>query len=345
MLRRLGAAVRCRGWQVRWGSTYKVVTPEDAVQLVPSGATVTVGGFVAQNCAEEVLMHLGERFRNEGEPKDLTLLFAGGPGDFATRGINHLAQEGMVKRAIGSHYGQVPMLGQMALQNKIDAFNMPMGAISRMIRARAAGQVGYITQVGLDTMIDPEQGGGKIVASREQEPLVKSIELEGQRHLFFPALDIDVAILRGTTADPDGNVTFERESLYVDNMIQAMATRASRGVVIVQVQCIAEAKSLSPRQVHIPGTMVDAVVVCRDPALNHTMSYFTDYNPSYAGAVRQPPRILRLPLDERKVIARRAALELLPNDVVNLGIGMPEGVASVAEEEKILKYITLTTEP
>ena len=300
---------------------------------------------MAQNCAEEILQALGNRFEKTGEPADLTVLFGGGPGDSSTRGINHLAKEGMVKVAVGSHYGQTPMLGKMAQDNKIAAYNLPLGSVSRMIRARAANQIGYITTVGLDTMADPRRGGGKInQLAEEHGDIVKNIEIEGIPHLLFKSMDIDVAILRGTTADPDGNITFERESLYADCLNQAMAVRACRGVVLVQVERVAEYKSINPRQVRIPGTLVDGVVVCRNPD-NHHMSYFTPYHPGYTAEIREPAKIHNLALSDRKIIARRATLEIHPNDVVNLGIGMPEGVANVAEEERVLRYFTLTTEP
>jgi propionate CoA-transferase len=175
---------------------------------------------------------------------------------------------------------------------------------------------------------------------------VKEIELDGQKYLFYKALPIDVALVRGTTADPDGNVTMERESLYNDNMMQAMAGRARRGVVIAQVERVAAAGSLHPRHVRIPGTMVDCVVVA--PAEKHPMSYWCDYNPAVTGDVREPPKPKgekTMELDERKVVARRAVMEIVPDQVINLGIGMPEGVAKVAEEESILKFLELTTEP
>ena len=331
--------------QTRYASNYKVVDVNDAVHLIRSGSTITVGGFVAQNCPEEILKALGERYEETQEPADLTVLFGGGPGDSATRGINHLAKDGMVKLAIGSHYGQTPMLGKMAQENKIAAYNLPLGSVSRMIRARAANQIGFITTVGLDTMVDPRCGGGKINQRAEEHgDIVKNIDIEGIPHLLFKSMDIDVAILRGTTADPDGNITFERESLYADCLVQAMAVRACRGIVLVQVERVAEVKSINPRQVHIPGTLVDGVVVCQNPE-NHHMSYFTPYHPGYTAEIREPAKIRSLPLSDRKIIARRATLEIHPNDVVNLGIGMPEGVANVAEEEKVLNHFSLTTEP
>ena len=349
MMRRLvagaGGLTRAVG-PVRFGTSRdKVVTVEDAVYLVPDGATVTVGGFVAQGCAEYVCEALGQRFRETGSPKDLTLLFGGGPGDSNNRGLNHFAQPGMLKRAIGGHYGQSPMLGKMALDGAFEAYFMPMGCVSRMIRCAASGSPGHITKIGLGTMMDPALGGGKL-NSRTKEDIVKVIELEGEKYLFYKAVPIDVALIRGTTADPEGNITMERESLYCDHMMQAMAGRSRRGVVIAQVERLAAAGSLHPRNVRVPATMVDCVVLA--PEEKHQMSFWSGYNPSLTGEVRLPPKSKgdkSMELDERKVIARRATMEIVPDQVINLGIGMPEGVALIAEEENVLKFLEMTTEP
>jgi len=311
--------------------------------LVQSGDTLAISGFVSMGAPEELLSALGRRFEQTGEPKDLTLLFQGGPGDWDKRGINHLAKEGMVKRSIGTHYGQVPMLGQMALDNKIEAYNLPMGAVSRMIRCAATGQPAHITEIGIGTMIDPKNGGGKINTDTKED-IVSDIMIDNQRYLMYKSIPIDVAFIRGTYADPDGNLVFTREALYGDNLMMAMAARARRGIVIAQVEGVADRGSLNPRDVVVPGTMVDCVVKAKPE--NHTMGFFHGYCPEITGEIRAPAKIGKpMKLDIRKMIARRAALELLPNQVVNLGIGMPEGVAMVADEEKCLDYIELTTEP
>ena len=212
-------------------------------------------------------------------------------------------------------------------------------------------------------MADPKFGGGKI-NSVTKEDIVEEIEVGseffprllkaqhsifsgmqvlGKKYLIYKAVPINVAIIRGTTADPSGNITMERESLYVDNLIQAMAARASGGIVLCQVERVATENSLRPRDVKIPGTLVDGVVVAKPE--NHWMSYITPYNPGFTSEIKTPVSLESMEFDERKIIARRAVLEVVPNQVVNLGIGMAEGVALVAEEEKILNYFTLTTEP
>jgi len=321
----------------------KQTTAEDAVKLINSGNTVCCSGFVAQSPPELLLRTLGKRYEETQAPKDLTLVFYGGPGDWGKLGLNHLAKPGMLRRTIGSHYGQTPEIAKLVQANKVEAYNLPMGSLSRMIRATAQGSQGHMTRIGLGTMVDPKHGGGKISAITTDD-LVSAVDFLGETQLFYKALPIDVAIIRGTTADANGNITMERESLYLDVLIQAMAARASGGLVIAQVERMAAVDSLNPRNVKVPGSVVDAVVCAEDPA-DHPMSFPTRYHAGYSAEVRWPPSTKAMEMSARKIIARRAAMELLPNQVVNLGIGMPEGVAAVADEEGILQFVTLTTEP
>eukprot|EP01059_Diplonema_ambulator_P015890 TRINITY_DN270_c0_g1_i1.p1 TRINITY_DN270_c0_g1~~TRINITY_DN270_c0_g1_i1.p1 ORF type:complete len:716 (+),score=203.52 TRINITY_DN270_c0_g1_i1:124-2271(+) len=330
--------------QRRWATLrHKVVTASDAVSAVQSGDTVGIGGFVAQNSPEGLLKELADRFLKTGEPRDLTVFFGGGPGDSADKGVSHFGHEGMVKRAIGAHYGQVPRLAQLVIDNKIEGYNLPLGSIGRMMRAQAAAQPGFLTRVGTGTMVDPVNGGGKL-NDRTVEDLVIPVDVRGHRYLLYKALPINVAFIRGTTADAYGNISMEKESLYADNFSLAMATHNSGGCVIAQVERLAEKNTIPARNVHIPGSFVDAVVIS-EPA-DHHQSYFTEFNPFWAGHIKAPQEDLeKLDMNVRKIVARRAAMELRVDDIVNLGIGMPDGVANVASEENILRYITLTTEP
>ncbi|WP_159737089.1 acyl CoA:acetate/3-ketoacid CoA transferase [Vibrio atypicus] len=329
----------------------KKLTPEQAADWIEDGEAVLLGGFIGSVVPEAIERAIGERFTRTQTPKDLTLLFAAGQGDGQGRAINHLAKQGLVKRAIGGHWGLVPKLQQLAVDNLIEAYNLPQGIISHLLRDTAAGKLGTVSKVGLGTFVDPRIEGGKINAITKKE-WVEVIELMGEEHLFYHKLPITTAILRGTTADEKGNITMEDECLIVESLAAAQAAKNNGGKVIVQVKSVVNAGKLDPHAVKIPGIFVDAVVVCEQES-EHMQTFATVMNPEFVGISSSYGDNVTTTglgddeqtLDAKVVIARRAAMELVRGSILNLGIGAPEYIAEVARRAEILDEFTLTVEP
>ncbi|WP_120501085.1 acyl CoA:acetate/3-ketoacid CoA transferase [Roseovarius sp. EL26] len=321
----------------------KVTTVEHAMTLIRDEDVVTTTGFV-QSCIPEMLhAALEKRFLEENHPRDLTLIMCAGAGDSKGLGTGRLHHDGLLKRVIAGNFGRMPKVAQAAQENRICGYNLPQGVISQLYRTCAAGQPGLFSKVGLHTFVDPRHGGAK-VNRKTEEDIVKLHNIDGEEWLFYKATKIDVALIRGTSADPSGNISMEREALTLDVLAQAMAAHNNGGLVIAQVERIVEPGSISPKDVKVPGLLVDCVVVA-DPQDMHRMNYGVMHDPALSGEIRVPVENMpKMPLDQRKIIARRAAFELPPNGAVNLGVGAPDGVAAIANEEKLTPYITLTTE-
>jgi propionate CoA-transferase len=321
----------------------KVITAEQAIALVNDGDVVCTTGFV-QSCVPEMLhAALEKRYVDTQEPKGLTLIMCAGAGDSKGLGTGRLHHEGLLARVIAANFGRMPKVAEAAQNNKIQGYNLPQGIISKLYRSCASGQPGLFSKVGLHTYVDPRLGGGK-VNQLTTEDIVKLVEVEGREWLFYKATPIDVALIRATSADPSGNLSMEKEALTLDCLAQAMAAHNNGGIVIAQVERIVAEGHLKPKDVRVPGILVDCVVVA-DPPEMHRMNYGVHYNPALSGAIRVPvDHMPRMELGERKIIARRAAFELPLNGAINLGVGAPDGVASVASEEQVTPFLTMTTE-
>ncbi len=319
----------------------RVVTADEAAALVQDGDTLLIGGSGGGHAVPEALIVAVERrFLADGSPRGITSLHPVGLGDQGAQGVSHFAHRGLLKRIVCGTYIDSPPIGEMAARDEIEAYTLPQGALSQLMREMASGRPGLITHVGLHTFVDPRRGGGRQSPSA-REQLVEVVTVDGREWLFYRPFTVDVAFLRGTTADEDGSVTMEQEAVFGEMLSMAQATRRAGGVVVVQVRRLAKRGTLPGKLVKIPGILVDLVVVDSDP----WQTYETKYSPAYAGELRVPVSdIAPLPLGPRKVIARRAAMELFPGAICNLGSGVSTGIARVAAEEGILDEVTLTNE-
>ena len=320
----------------------KVITAAEAAALIKNGDTVTTSGFVASAIPEALDRAVEERFLATGEPRDITYVYCGSQGNKDGRGAEHFAHEGLLKRYIAGHWATVPALQKMALENKMEAYNVSQGALCHLFRDIAAHRPGCFTKVGLGTFIDPRNGGGK-VNDVTKEDIIELVNIKGQDYLFYPAFPINVALIRGTYADESGNISFEKEVSPLEGTSVCQAVKNSGGIVVVQVEKLVKAGTLDPRLVKVPGIYVDYVVVA-DPK-DHQQTLDCDYDPALSGEMRNPDVAPEpLPLSAKKIIGRRGAVELEKDVAVNLGVGAPEYVASVANEEGIGDFMTLTVE-
>jgi propionate CoA-transferase len=319
----------------------KIIDVREAVGLVRDGSTLLIGGSGAGHAVpQRFIDELAAVFTAEGRPRDLTTVRVVGIGDFADRGFSQLGLPGLMRRTIGSNIGNEPRLGALVESNQIEAYSFPQGVLSQLMREIAAGRPGLVTQVGLGTYVDPRQSGGKQNAATTED-LVELVTLRGREWLLFHAFPIDVAVIRGTTADEDGNLTMEGEAIQAEMLPMAMAARNSGGIVIAQVRRLARRGSLPLRDVKVPGALIDHVFL--DP--EQWQTYITEDSPYYAGALRKPVTAeAPLPLDVRKLIARRSLLEFPRGAICNLGFGISQLIGRVAWEEGITDQLVLTVE-
>ncbi len=324
----------------------KLITADEAVRLIADGSTLAVGGFIGAAHPEALTAAIERNFLQTGRPRDLTLVYAAGQGDAQARGLNHLGHVPLLKRVIGGHWGLCPKLGRLALDNQIEAYNFPQGVICHLLRDIAAGRPGCITHVGLGTFIDPQQDGGKLNA-RTTEDLVHRIELAGQTWLMYQSFPIHVGLVRATAADSLGNLVMDEEAIIGDVLPIAQAAHNHGGLVIAQVKRLLD-RPAHPQHVRVPGRLVNHVVLADE--CDHWQTFAEQYNSSYCSPAPQDTTLSseacesEVPRDVRRLIAQRACDELPAGAIVNLGIGLPEGIARVAAERGLLHQVTLTVE-
>lgn len=321
----------------------KIITSAEAAEMIQDNMTVTTTGFIASCLPETLTKAVEKRFLETGSPKNLTLYYTSAQGFRNGTGADHFAHEGMLKRVIGGHYNFSPNLGELVLANKIEGYNFPQGVLTQIYRDVAAGHIGTLTHVGLNTYVDPRIEGGKL-NEITKEDLIQVVEINGEERLFYKPYKFDIALMRGNYADENGNISLEKEVGPLNSISVAEAVHNCGGKVIVQVEKIVTSGSLDPKLVKIPGIFVDAVVIAESKE-DQAQCYGCEYDASMTGEYRVPlTEVAPPPLSVKKIIGRRAAMELEKDKIVNLGVGVPEYVAAVANEEGIGDWLTMTVE-
>ena len=326
----------------------KHITPRQAADLIPDEAVVSVSSSSGLGCPDLMLKAIGARFDETGHPKNLTTLHPIAAGDMSgIKGVDYIAKKGLLKKIIGGSYpsgpssSEPPLIWQMIGENAVAAYNVPSGILFDMHREAAAKRPGVITKVGLETFVDPTREGCAMNEAAANEPVVEKITFAGEEWLYFKAIAPQVAIIRATTADERGNLTYEHEGAYLGGLDQALAARNNGGIVIAQVKRITKEGSLKPHDVRVPGVLVDYIVV--DPDQKQTTQ--TLYDPAISGEIFRPLDSFRVPeFNIQKVIARRVAQELEAGSAVNLGFGISANVPRILLEEGLHGAVTWVIE-
>ena len=347
----------------------KIISAKQAAQLIPDGATVGLAGMGLSGWAEEIACAIRDNFKETGHPCGLHIKQGSAMGDWGygnnfigwnrskrdepdkehgARGVTRLGEAGpgLVSKWTSAHIGSAFSLCDQARKNELESFCLPQGVIINLWREIGAGRPGLITKTGLGTFVDPRVEGGRMndKARQSSEEVVKLIEFGGEEYLFYPSFKCDVALLRGTIADENGNISFAHESVINEGFAVANAVKHCGGIVIVQVEYLAKKETLNPKDIKIPGVLVDYVVQARDP-MSCWQAEGDYWEPAFSGQLRKPlSEIKPLPFDERKVICRRCAMELKKGNIINLGVGMPADVSKVVAEEGCIDLVTMSTE-
>ncbi|MDR3259166.1 MAG: malonate decarboxylase subunit alpha [Fusobacteriaceae bacterium] len=322
----------------------RFVSSREAIDSIKDNDVVVTSGFVGCSNPEGLEVALEEKFLETKSPKNLTLFYVAGQGDGDSKAVGHLAHEGLLGKIVAGHFNKAPKIVDLIINNKIQAYNVPQGALCHMLRDVAGKKIGTFTHVGLNTFADPRLEGGKL-NDITTEDIVELMTIHGQERLFYKPINFNVALIKGSLSDERGNISLERESITTECISIAQAVHNCGGTVIVQVDKIVETGSLDPKLVKIPGIYVDYVVEIDDPLLKEEV-YGQGYVPELCGAIRVSNKSYSKPtkLDAKKLVARRATMEIEKGMVGNLGVGNPEYVSVIATEENIGDYMVLTVE-
>ena len=322
------------------------VTGDQAAAMITDNSTVATIGMTLVSASETVLKAIENRFLETGSPNHLTLVHSCGQSD-RDRGIQHFAHEGMLHRIIGGHWGLQPRMMKLIAENKILAYNFPQGQFAQLYRSMAGGEPGKITKVGLGTYIDPRLDGGKMNEITKDAPdLVEVIHIDGEEYMRYKPIPLDYCIIRGTYVDEMGNLTTDEEAMVLEVFSAVMACKKFGGKVIAQAKYKVKSGTLHPKKVVVPGVFIDAVVMCPNPEEDHRQTSSFAFDPAYCGDIKVPVSSSdTLPLTERKVIGRRALMELSNNDILNVGTGIPNDVVGpILSEEGVDEDVTITVE-
>ena len=323
-----------------------IVTAQTAARLIQDGSTLCTVGMTLISASESVLKAIEQEFQTTGHPANLTFVHSAGQCD-RTRGNQHLAHPGLVKRIIGSHWGLAPRWMDLISNDQVEAYCLPQGQMTHLYRAMAGGKSGEMSKIGLGTFVDPRVEGGKMNDRTRQLPDISTVvEVAGEEYLFYHEIPLDTVIIRGTYCDEMGNLTTDDEAMKLEILPAVMAAKRYGGKVIAQVRQVVSTGTLHPKKVVVPGVFIDAIVVCEDPQQDHRQTSSWYFDPSFSGDVRVPASSIT-PLEHsiRKVIGRRAVMEMYPGCVINLGTGIPNDVVgAIVAEEAVGDEIMITVE-
>lgn len=327
----------------------KLMSAQEAVDLIQDGSTLCCIGMTLISASETILKEIENRFMKKRHPCDLTFVHTCGQAAMKQPGgMSRLAHEGLLKRVIGGHWGQSPAMMDLISGNKIEAYNLPQGQMANMFHSMALREPGKLSKVGLGTYIDPRIEGAKMNQKTKDcgHEVVAIVEVDGEEYIQYKPIPIDTLIIRGTYADENGNLSTIEEGMVLEVLPAVMATKRWGGKVIAQVKQIVQNGMIKPKEVTVPGVLIDGVVVCDDVFTNHKQTYSWYYDPAYAGLVRVPQTAVTvLPLNERKVIGRRALELVCPDDIINIGTGIPnDTVGPILAEEDAGDCLSVTVE-